>query len=96
MGQLQTADSKCQLHARAEQWERNELRSYAIVVIMADGTVNVDFDLNELSPDEIGRCGAGTEALYKQLCAMQVQAAVKARDAARAAHLVGLNGKKLV
>ncbi len=66
---------KSALHQRAEQWEQNRLRSFAVVTISGDGEVNMDFELKDMSFDELCMLGAGVKEIFKQLQTLAAQRA---------------------
>lgn len=68
---LVTPHANVSLEKRAEQFQRKELQSYALVSVDKDGRVVVDFDMRELNSKNIGAIGQGVYLLYEHLAKMQ-------------------------
>ena len=66
---------KSALHMRAEEWERNRLRSFAVVTIDGDLNVNMDFDIKDMTFDELCQLGAGVKEIFKHLQTLAAQRA---------------------
>lgn len=66
--------SASKLHEHAEQWERGNLRSFALVTVYEDGTINCDFDIEDANnPGEINCLGMGVANLYEHLKTRRAQ-----------------------
>ena len=62
------------LHQHAEQWERGQLRSFAVVTIYESGDVFCDFDIEDAkSIGEINALGAGIANLHAHLKTLRAQ-----------------------
>lgn len=46
-------DSRDALRRRAEEYERKDIRSYALAVITKDGEAKADFDLSDMEPIDV-------------------------------------------
>lgn len=68
---LVTPHSNVSLEKRAEQFQKKQLQSYALVSVDNNGRVVVDFDMRELNSKNISAIGQGVYMLYKHLAKMQ-------------------------
>lgn len=68
--------TKTALHHRAEEWEKHQLKAYAIIVMLPDGTVQVDFSFHEAEHVDLQHIGAGAKQLYLRCKEMIEKAAL--------------------
>lgn len=68
---LVTPHANVSLEKRAEQFQKKQLQSYALVSVDSNGRVVVDFDMRELNAKNIGAIGQGVYMLYEHLAKMQ-------------------------
>jgi hypothetical protein len=47
-GLIRPAKVGSKLHQHAEQWERGQVRSFAVCAIYEDGTITADFDIEDI------------------------------------------------
>lgn len=56
------------LHERAEQWEKEQHLAYAVVTVSPDGTINVDFDCEDIkNVGQLDALGLGVANLYEHM-----------------------------
>lgn len=77
-------DVRHALHRRADAFDRKEIRSFATVVITADGHPEADYDLSDMTIDELNRLGHSIVALHNHFAGllMKLQADEARRKAA--------------
>lgn len=67
---MATPKANVGLAKRAEEFEQKKIASYALVTVMSNGDVLVDFDLREMNTKNVAAIGSAVEQLYKHLAGM--------------------------
>jgi hypothetical protein len=73
-GLIRPARAGSKLHQHAEQWERGQVRSFAVCAVYEDGTVTADFDIEDIkNVGELNALGAAVANLHGHLKTLRAQ-----------------------
>jgi hypothetical protein len=73
-GLIRPGRASSKLHEHAEQWEKGQVRSFAVVAIYQDGTITCDFDIEDVKDvGELNALGAGVANLHGHLKSIRAQ-----------------------
>jgi hypothetical protein len=71
---IRPARAASKLHQHAEQWERGQVRSFAVCAIYQDGTITADFDIEDVKDvGELNALGAAVANLHGHLKTLRAQ-----------------------